>query len=199
MRATKLYRLNPAQPSLHPPNKKSQHMVPHFLPAAFVLTALASATVVTALADDTPKGTLKHLSATAPQNTRQAPLPQRIANEPAPQHLYLIRTTLLTLDTANRTGNYTVLRDSAGPGFQQKNSAADLAMAFQQVRATLDLSAVALRTPVLSRQPAITPERQLHLSGLVPGEPKAIAFDMIFEPINGHWLLSGLAVGMAQK
>jgi hypothetical protein len=177
-------------------------MVQRFLPSAFILTALVSATVVTALADDEPKAARK-APASAQLNARQAPaqttsLPKP-APEPAPQHLYLIRTTLLTLDAANRTGNYTVFRDSAGPGFQQKNSAADLAVSFQNVRQTLDLSAVALRAPVLSRPATVTPERQLHLSGTVAGDPKTIAFDMIFEPIDGHWRLAGLAVGAAQR
>ena len=47
-----------------------------------------------------------------------------------------------------------MFRDSAGPGFQQNNSAADLALAFQKIRGTLDLAPAALRTPELSR-PAV--------------------------------------------
>jgi hypothetical protein len=41
------------------------------------------------------------------------------------QALYLIRSTLLTLNDANRSGNYTVLRDLATPDFQARNTAAD--------------------------------------------------------------------------
>ena len=50
------------------------------------------------------------------------------------QALYLIRSTLLTLNDANRTGNYTVLRDLASPDFQAKNSAADLSEIFTDLR-----------------------------------------------------------------
>jgi hypothetical protein len=46
------------------------------------------------------------------------------------QAFYLIRSTLLTLNDANRSGNYSVLRDLAAPDFQAKNSAADLADSF---------------------------------------------------------------------
>jgi hypothetical protein len=46
------------------------------------------------------------------------------------QALYLIRSTLLTLNDANRSGNYTVLRELAAPDFQVKNSAADLGVIF---------------------------------------------------------------------
>jgi len=44
------------------------------------------------------------------------------------QALYLIRSALMTLNDANRTGNYTVLRDLAAPGFQERNTAANLAL-----------------------------------------------------------------------
>ncbi|WP_370157515.1 hypothetical protein [Bradyrhizobium ottawaense] len=50
------------------------------------------------------------------------------------QALYLIRSTLLTLNDANRTGNYTVLRDLAAPDFQARNTAADLALNFLDLR-----------------------------------------------------------------
>src|SRR5690348_17246315 len=59
--------------------------------------------------------------------------------QPAPsvdpgQALYLVRSTLLTLNDANRSGNYTVLRDLAAPDFQARNSAADLASSFADLR-----------------------------------------------------------------
>ena len=45
----------------------------------------------------------------------------------APNQLrILIRSTLLALNQANLTGNYTVLRDLGAPGFQQANSPARL-------------------------------------------------------------------------
>ena len=168
-------------------------------PAAVLFTALASATVVTALADDDP-GRLVPRLGPPPQSARALPAatkPNLPAPTLAPQHLYLIRATLLTLDTANRTGNYTVLRDSAGPGFQQKNSAADLAAAFTKVRGSLDLGPVAIRTPQLTQPAQITAERHLRLLGVVPGDPVPVTFEMIFEPIDGHWRLAGLSVGPA--
>ena len=177
------------------------------LPAAFLFTTLASATIFTALAEDGgsthAKRTIAQLLGTRAEPTaiKKAPplAPAKPASEPAPQHVYLIRSTLLTLDSANRTGNYTVFRDSAGPGFQQKNSAADLALAFQKIRGTLDLAPAALRTPELSRPAVVNADRQLHLAGVIPNDPAAIAFELIFEPVDGHWRLAGLAVGPAQQ
>src|SRR3954466_1644296 len=54
--------------------------------------------------------------------------------------LILIRSSLLALDQANKTGNYTVLRDLGAPGFQT-NTAARLAEIFAKQRNdNLDLS-----------------------------------------------------------
>ena len=64
------------------------------------------------------------------------------------QALYLIRSTLLSLNDANRTGNYTVLRDLAAPDFQARNTAADLAQVFGDLRhRNFDLFSVALAAP----------------------------------------------------
>ena len=50
------------------------------------------------------------------------------------QALYLVRSTLLTLNDANLSGNYSVLRDLAAPDFQARNTAADLAQTFSDLR-----------------------------------------------------------------
>jgi hypothetical protein len=62
-----------------------------------------------------------------PQQQQQAQQNLPISTE---QALYLIRSTLLTLNDANRSGNYTVLRDLAAPDFQVRNTAADLSQIF---------------------------------------------------------------------
>jgi hypothetical protein len=41
-----------------------------------------------------------------------------------------IRSALLALDQANKTGNYTVLRELGAPGFQAANTAARLSEIF---------------------------------------------------------------------
>jgi hypothetical protein len=82
----------------------------------------------------------------------QAPKPAQIDRNGV---LILIRTTLLALDQANKTGNYTVLRDLGGPNFQA-NSAARLAEIFAQQRNdNIDLSGVAVIDPQLTLLPQI--------------------------------------------
>ena len=176
----------------------SRRIAKWIFPSALMLASLASATVVTALADDAlaPKQPRPIAPGLGQRQSTHAK-PVSAPTQPSTQHLYLIRTTLLTLDTANRTGNYTVLRDSAGPTFQQKHSSADLALAFQKVRGSLDLAPIALAMPQLTRPP-ITTAQQLQLAGIVPSDSTPIAFEMMFEPIGGHWRLAALAVGAVQ-
>jgi hypothetical protein len=107
----------------------------------------------------------------------------------------LIRTTLLSLNDAMRTGNYTVLRDVASPSFREANSAGRLSQIFADVAAkNLDLAAVAILGPQLSQAPSIDQNKRLHISGYFPGNPVQLNFDLIFEPVNGQWRLFGLSV-----
>jgi hypothetical protein len=121
------------------------------------------------------------------------------AQQPAPpgveQVLYLIRSTLLTLNDANRSGNYTVLRDLAAPDFQARNTAADLAVIFTDLRRrNFDLFAVALTAPQLTASPALDANKLLRLTGLFATRPLQINFDLVFEVVNGRWCLDGISV-----
>lgn len=111
------------------------------------------------------------------------------------QALYLIRSTMLTLNDANRSGNYTVLRDLASPEFQANNSAADLSVIFTDLRKrNFDLFSTALIAPQLSSQPTITENQMLRLTGFFPTRPKQINFDLLFQSVRGQWRLFGISV-----
>jgi hypothetical protein len=115
------------------------------------------------------------------------------------QALYLIRSTLLTLNDANRSGNYTVLRELAAPDFQAKNSAADLGVIFSDLRnRKMDLFAVALMAPQLSAPPHLEANGMLRLTGAFPTRPLQISFDLLFENVGGQWRLFGIAVQTPQ-
>lgn len=141
--------------------------------------------------------------------TKQDPFSERWQTSPAPaakpappppaiqleQALYLIRSTLLTLNDANRSGNYTVLRDLASPDFQTHNSAADLARIFADLRERkFDLFGVALLAPQLSAPPQIDAENRLRLAGLFQTRPLMIRFDLLFQNVGGQWRLFGISV-----
>jgi hypothetical protein len=113
--------------------------------------------------------------------------------------LMLIRSTLLALDHANKTGNYTVLRDLGAPGFQV-NTAAKLAEIFAKQRGDkLDLSGVAVIDPQLSLLPQIEPNGLLHMAGFFPSVPSQVNFELLFAPVDGQWRVFGVSLSVGQS
>jgi hypothetical protein len=112
--------------------------------------------------------------------------------------LVLIRTTLIALNQAVQTGNFTVLRDLGSPDLQAANSSAQLGNIFADLRnRSIDLSPIAIVAPKISETPTITPQNMLRLVGLFPTQPLQIKFQMLFQPVNGQWRLFGMAVDTA--
>ncbi|WP_425453149.1 hypothetical protein [Bosea caraganae] len=110
--------------------------------------------------------------------------------------LILIRSALLALDQANKTGNYTVLRDLGAPGFQA-NTAARLAEIFAKQRNDkLDLSGVAVIDPHLTTLPQIEASGMLRMAGFFPSVPSQANFELVFAPVAGQWKLFGISVGV---
>lgn len=113
--------------------------------------------------------------------------------------MMLVRSTLLALDHANKTGNYTVLRDLGSPGFQS-NSAARLGEIFAKLRnENLDLSGVAVIDPQLNMLPQIEANGMMRMAGFFPSVPAQVNFDLAFAPVNGQWRLFGLSVSIGQS
>jgi hypothetical protein len=121
--------------------------------------------------------------------------PQKADPISAQQATYLVRSALLRLNDANRSGNYTVLRDLAAPDFQARNSPADLAQSFADLRRrNFDLFAVALLAPEFTAAPAAEKNGTTRLSGFFPTRPLLIRFDLIFQSVNGTWRLYAISV-----
>ena len=113
--------------------------------------------------------------------------------------LILVRSTLLALDQANKTGNYTVLRDLGAPGFQA-NTAARLAEIFAKQRSdNLDLSGVAVIDPQLTLLPQIEANGMMRMAGFFPSVPTQVNFELTFAPVNGQWRLFGISVSIGQS
>jgi hypothetical protein len=113
--------------------------------------------------------------------------------------LILIRSTLIALDQANKTGNYTVLRDIGSPAFQN-NTAAQLGDIFaSQRRDKLDLSGVAVLEPQLTLLPEIEPNGMLRMMGFFPSVPAQVKFELLYAAVGGQWRLYGLSVALAQS
>lgn len=114
------------------------------------------------------------------------------------QALYLIRSTLLTLLTlndANRSGNYTVLHDLAAPAFQAQNTAADLGQSFSDLRRrNFNLYGAALLVPQFTETPTLDQNGMLRLTDYIPTQPQQIKFDLVFQVAARLWRLFAIAV-----
>jgi hypothetical protein len=142
-----------------------------------------------------PEATLYAEAAPKQQPQAQAPKPAQIDRNGV---LILIRTALLALDQANKTGNYTVLRDLGAPDFQA-NTAARLAEIFaQQRRDNVDLSGVAVIDPQLTLLPQIEANGMMRMAGFFPSVPTQVNFELAYAPVGGRWRLFGLSVSFGQ-
>jgi hypothetical protein len=125
----------------------------------------------------------------------QAPKPANIDRNGV---IILVRSAMLALDQANKTGNYTVLRDLGAPGFQA-NSAARLGEIFAKHRADgIDLGGVAVLEPQLTLLPQIEPGGMLHMAGFFPSVPMQVNFELLYAPVDRQWKLFGISVNVAK-
>ncbi len=113
--------------------------------------------------------------------------------------IVMIRTTMVALNQANLTGNYSVLREISAPIFQAQNSQAQLAVAFTTLRdQRLDLSSVVAVTPELTDAPAVDDNGILRVTGFFPTEPLRVNFQLAYQLANGQWRPIGMSVGTTQ-
>jgi hypothetical protein len=168
------------------------------------LTSVLIAAIVLALSSTSKTSAQQKPSETkpsAPAAGKPAPAPPApAAQQPSlpvsiEQALYLIRSTLLTLNDANHSGNYTVMRDLAAPDFQAHNTAADLSQIFSDLRRrNFDLYGAALLPPQLTAVPALDQKGMLRLTGYVPTRPLQINFDLLFQVVSNQWRLYGISI-----
>jgi hypothetical protein len=126
-------------------------------------------------------------SSSAAQGQSAAPIDQMVVDK-------LVWSTIIALDQANRTGNYSVLRDLGAPSFQTNNSAATLGGIFAALRnQRVDLSNALIITPVYLQPPAVEGSA-LRAKGVFPLRPNAVGFDLMFQNISGEWRLLGISV-----
>ena len=150
-------------------------------PAALALLALAIGVPHVAQAQ-------AQAQAPRPAQTQPLPVPDRLTQ------LKLLWGTMAAVDHANRTGNYSVLRDLGSTGFQTTNNPATLAAAFADLRAqSVDLSDTLVVSPTYEIEPTMIAPDMLRMRGRFKLRPRAIGFDLIFQWSKG-WRLHGIAV-----
>lgn len=120
------------------------------------------------------------------------------SSEPVPGELELsklIWSTMAAIDHANQSGNYSVLRDNASPGFQTLNDPARLTQVFAGLRSSrIDLANTLLLAPTYAAAPAIAGPGVMRLQGYFGLRPTAVYFDLYFQWVGGRWRLHGVSV-----
>ena len=107
----------------------------------------------------------------------------------------LVWSTMVALDNANRTGNYTVLRELGSPSFQSRNSQLVLSSVFADLRDNrVDVGRAIMTKPTYYLPPTLTPEGELRLRGAFEYRPKSLRFDLIYKNLNGGWRLHAISV-----
>ena len=166
------------------------------LGALFLVASIAARYTIAQQSPETkPDAATAGKQKALPSAPAVTPVSQQSVPVSIEQALYLIRSTLLTLNDANRSGNYTVLRDLASPDFQARNTAADIAQIFVDFRRNnIDLYGVALLAPELTAAPALDAEKRLRLTGFFATRPRQITFDLLFQAVGGQWRLFGISI-----
>ena len=174
-------------------------MMPGLRAPAFVfVTALAALAVTPAAAQQ--RQPQQPMPAQQPASSTRPP----ISAQPVPGELELAKliwSTMVGLDQANRSGNYSVLRDNSATGFQINNDPARLTQIFAALRATrIDLANTLLVPPSYLAAPRMAQADVLQVQGFFSLRPTAIAFDLLYQWERGDWRLFGITVeprGMA--
>ena len=172
-------------------------------PKAANLTRFSYAAVVALALTIVPSGTTMAETKKEPAG----PVEQISSNTPAAPRLMvpdsqglvvLIQNSLIALNHANLTGNYSVLRDLAAPGFQKLNSPKQLAATFANMRTSgVNLSPIVLYQPKLVGDPAIDDKGFLRMAGFYETQPLQVHFNLVFQPVAAVWRLFEISVWTA--
>ncbi|MCA1662110.1 MAG: hypothetical protein LC648_08140 [Novosphingobium sp.] len=131
-------------------------------------------------------------------HAQTAPSRPMISSQPVPSELELAKlvwSTMAMVDHANRSGNYSVLRDTSATGFQVQNDPARLAEIFAPIRALrVDLGNALVVEPRYTEAPRLLQADVFQVKGYFPLRPTAIFFDLYFQWEQGRWKLFGISV-----
>jgi len=145
----------------------------------------------------------------APQPARPAPAPAQtqvqgqVASAPvvAPDYeglVILIANTLIALNQANLTDNYSVLRELGAPDFQKTNTTRRLGEIFADMRARkLNFAPIVMFQPKFVRQPEIDARGFIRTTGFYETAPLQVHFDLVFQSVAGSWRLFEISVWTA--
>ena len=107
----------------------------------------------------------------------------------------LVKTSLLSFNDANVTGNYAVLHEKLSKPFRQEFPPEKLKEAFKEFsEKNIDIELIAALKPTYEPLPSIDSEGKLVVKGYFPTEPIRVNFNLAFIPSDGEWKLIRLNV-----
>lgn len=160
------------------------------LMAACTLTLGAGATTAQAQSIQ-PGATLQEPSVQPPPSLRPTPSQLELSR--------MIWSTVAAVDHANRSGNYSVLRDISAQAFQINYNPAKLTEIFAGLRnSNIDLSTALLVPPTYYEAPQMVREDLFRVKGLFQLRPISLSFDMFFQWEQGRWKLAGIDIQPAE-
>ncbi len=107
----------------------------------------------------------------------------------------LIKSTIMALQHANQTGNYSVLRDLGTPVFRERFDQARLTAIFSNLRSRgVNLTPIMVMTPNLTKPLELTPGNELHIVGNFPTQPLQVQYELLMLQVDGVWRIEGISV-----
>jgi len=140
-------------------------------------------------------GLLSDASISAQPNTN-GQFPARISGS---EISTLIRNTMIAVNQANFTGNYTVFRDLSSSDFRKK-TAADISEQFRYMRsAGIDLSSTVLIDPRIVGGARLTTDGVLRLDGYFDTAPELTAFMLVYRYEDNAWRIASITIEFHPK
>lgn len=107
----------------------------------------------------------------------------------------LVWATMIALDNANRTNDYSVLHALGSTEFQVRNSPDRLQAEFAGLRQNrVDIGRSVMISPNFYRAPKIDENGHLRLRGGFDYRPKSVRFDLIYILKSGGWQIAAMSV-----
>lgn len=112
----------------------------------------------------------------------------------------LVKTTLMTFNDANLTGNYSILHARSAKVFREQLTVEKLAASFKVFRdKKVNLASIVADEIESAKAPVLDAKGVLTLKGRFKDDEKRIRFDLQFVDEGGAWKLVGLNVNYKEE
>lgn len=140
--------------------------------------------------------------AAATKSTKTRPkIPSKLPATPnGKRAASMVKVTLVTLNNAVLTRNFSVLWSQSSYGLRRRYSAAKLRRAFAPlIRQRVDLAPALNLQPLWRRPPQVDAHGELRLLGWFHTQPRVVRFDLRYVRERGRWRLSMIEVDTTQS